>query len=59
MAGIASPIGVFDSGVGGISVLAALDLPQTGDRSGLAQWAALALLCAGGVIALLARRKRA
>ena len=41
------------------SVLAALDLPQTGDRSGLAQWAALALLCAGGVIALLARRKRA
>ena len=25
MAGIASPIGVFDSGVGGISVLAALE----------------------------------
>lgn len=41
------------------SVLAELNLPQTGDNSGLAQWAALALLCAGGVIALLARRKRA
>ena len=41
------------------SVLAALDLPQTGDHSGLAQWAALTLLCAGGVIAMLARRKRA
>lgn len=41
------------------SVLAELNLPQTGDNSGLAQWAALALLCAGGVIALLTRRKRA
>lgn len=41
------------------SVLAELNLPQTGDNSGFAQWAALALLCAGGVIALLTRRKRA
>lgn len=41
------------------SVIAAMDLPQTGDSSNLLLWAALALLCTGGVIALLAARKRA